>query len=218
MPTLASWRTITSAERQASDGSVINTVHGHLPTPAALLGLMATLHAIETLTVYTQDDPDFPTVPDHRSDLASSHTNLGELLKNQGKGADAEEQFKKGLALREKLAADFPAVPDYRRDLAGSHHNLGVLLADLGKRAEAEEQTRVAAGKQGPAAEGFRQGSEGHGGHHVRARAAHEEQREERRAVVELALEREEHERVARGGQAEQAGDDHEGAEPRVVS
>ncbi len=71
-----------------------------------------------------------------------SHNNLGVLLKGLGQGAAAEEQYRKALAIQEKLAADFPAVPDYRQDLALSHNNLGDLLAGLGQRAAAEEQYR----------------------------------------------------------------------------
>ena len=81
-------------------------------------------------------------MPDYRHDLAGSHNNLGILLAGLGQGAAAAEQFRKGLAIQEKLAAEFPAVPDYRRNLAGSHNNLGTLLTGLGQRAAAEEQYR----------------------------------------------------------------------------
>ena len=87
---------------------------------------------------------DFPAVPAYRQELAHSHNNLGILLADLGKRPEAEEQYRKALAIQEKLAADFPAVPEYRQDLARSHNNLGILLADLGKRPEAEEQYRKA--------------------------------------------------------------------------
>ena len=83
-------------------------------------------------------------MPEYRKDLARSHNNLGILLNNLGKRPEAEEQYRKALAIQEKLAAEFPAVPDYRKDLAPSHNNLGILLAGLGKRPEAEEQYRKA--------------------------------------------------------------------------
>ncbi len=88
---------------------------------------------------YEKLTADFPAVRDYRLDLAQSHTNLGVLLADQGKWAEAEQQYQKGLAIQEKLAADFPVVPEYRWYLSGSHNNLGALLADLGKRAEAQE-------------------------------------------------------------------------------
>ena len=59
---------------------------------------------------------DFPAVPDYRQELAGSHNNLGSLLADLGKRAEAEEQYRQALAIQEKLAADFPAVPDYRQD------------------------------------------------------------------------------------------------------
>jgi tetratricopeptide (TPR) repeat protein len=77
-----------------------------------------------------------------RASLAKSHTNLRLLLAGLGQGAAAEKQYRKALAIWEKLAAEFPAVPDYRHDLAKSHINLGNLLGGLGQRAAAEEQYR----------------------------------------------------------------------------
>jgi tetratricopeptide (TPR) repeat protein len=73
-----------------------------------------------------------------------SHNPLGVLLADLGRRPEAEAQYRRALALQEKLAAQFPAVPQYRDDLAGSHDNLGLLLAGLGKRPEAEEQYRRA--------------------------------------------------------------------------
>ena len=55
---------------------------------------------------------------------------------------EAQEQYRKALAIQERLVADFPAVPEYRQSLARSHHNLGVLLKEMGKRPEAEERYR----------------------------------------------------------------------------
>ena len=45
-----------------------------------------------------------------------------------GKPAEAEAEFRKGLAIQQKLADDNPAVTDFRSRLASSHNNLGVLL------------------------------------------------------------------------------------------
>ena len=57
-------------------------------------------------------------MPEHRKDLALSHNNLGVLLAGLGKRPEAEEQYRKALAIQEKLAAEFPAVPEYRKHLA----------------------------------------------------------------------------------------------------
>ncbi len=82
---------------------------------------------------------DFPTVPEYRQILAVSHSNLGALLADLGQRVAAEEQYRKGLAIQERLVADFPKVPVYRQDLAMSHNNLGNLLSDLGQRVVAEQ-------------------------------------------------------------------------------
>ena len=57
---------------------------------------------------------DNPAVTDFRSDLAHSHTNLGVLLQNTGKPAEAEAEYRKALAIEQKLADDNPAVTDFR--------------------------------------------------------------------------------------------------------
>jgi serine/threonine-protein kinase len=94
--------------------------------------------------VFTQLAAAFPSVPEYRQDLATSHNNLGMLLASLGKGPEAEAEYRQALALQEQLAADFPTVPEYRQELAGSHNNLGVLLRDLMKRPEAEAEYRRA--------------------------------------------------------------------------
>ena len=58
--------------------------------------------------------------------------------------SEAEAEFRKALAIYQKLADDNPAVTEFRSGLAGSHNNLGFLLADTGKPAEAEAEYRKA--------------------------------------------------------------------------
>ena len=47
--------------------------------------------------------------------------------------AEAEAEFRTGLAIQQKLADDNPAVTDFRIRLASSHINLGVLLSQDGQ-------------------------------------------------------------------------------------
>ena len=64
--------------------------------------------------------------------------------RDTGKPAEAEAEFRKALAIRQKLADDNPAVTDFRSRLADSHINLGILLSETGKPAEAEAEYRKA--------------------------------------------------------------------------
>ena len=59
-----------------------------------------------------------------------------------GKPAEAEAEYRKALAIRQKLADDNPADTYFRSRLAASHINLGVLLSTTGKPAEAEAECR----------------------------------------------------------------------------
>ena len=87
-----------------------------------------------------------------------------DLLSNTGKPAEAEAEYRKALALWQKLADDDPAVTDFRSSLADSHLNLGNLLSKTGKPAEAEAEYRKALAIQqkladdNPAVTGFRSG------------------------------------------------------------
>ena len=86
---------------------------------------------------------DFPAVPDYRAKTGRAATDTwGFCSPISAKVAAAEEQYRKALAIQEKLVADFPAVSGYREDLAGSHGNLGILLASLGQGDAAEEEYR----------------------------------------------------------------------------
>ncbi len=87
---------------------------------------------------------DFPTVPDYRDRLGSSHRNLGNLLDNQGKRDEAETELRAALGLCQKLVADYPAIPKYRSGLASIHSSLGLRLARLRQRKQAEAEHRAA--------------------------------------------------------------------------
>ncbi len=61
-----------------------------------------------------------------------------------GKRAEAEDEYRKGLAIQQKLAADYPTVTRYRASLVTSHITLGVLYLNQRKHQEAIEQARFA--------------------------------------------------------------------------
>ena len=66
------------------------------------------------------------------------------LLAQTGKSSEAEAEYRKALAIQQKLADDNPAVTEFRSSLALSHNNLGILLASTGKSSEAEAEYRKA--------------------------------------------------------------------------
>ena len=78
------------------------------------------------------------------ADLAYTVDRMGTLLSETGKPAEADAQYRKSLALRQKLADDNPAMIEFRHKLAVSHNNLGFLLSKMGKLAEAEAEYRKA--------------------------------------------------------------------------
>lgn len=87
---------------------------------------------------------EFPLMSKYRQEQGWSHNNLGNLLVDLKKLPEAEEQFRKGLAVHEKLCADFQSEPTYRQELARSLGDLGNLLIDLEKWPEAEQHLRKA--------------------------------------------------------------------------
>jgi serine/threonine protein kinase/tetratricopeptide (TPR) repeat protein len=80
-----------------------------------------------------------PDMPDYRSEVVTSLTNLGSNLQRLNQRREAEEAFRKGIAVGEKLARDFPAVPGYQIELVGSYSGLVGLLHSLGRLKEAVE-------------------------------------------------------------------------------
>src|SRR5262249_821198 len=82
---------------------------------------------------------DFPGVPDYRRDLADSYNNLGNLLDKPATRAEAEEQYRKAMAITERLVSEFPGVPEYQVSLAGNYCNFGISIRDAGQRHESLE-------------------------------------------------------------------------------
>jgi tetratricopeptide (TPR) repeat protein len=75
----------------------------------------------------------FPSLPQLGLELAAGHTNLGALLAEQGRRAEAEGEYRRSIELQEALTAAAPAVPEYAVDLAGTFGNLGNLLFTAGE-------------------------------------------------------------------------------------
>jgi serine/threonine protein kinase len=69
------------------------------------------------LSTYEKLTAEFPEQRLYRDDIAKVHYELGNALFSMQKRAEAEEQYLKGIAVREKLVLDFPDYPDYRVDL-----------------------------------------------------------------------------------------------------
>src|SRR5262249_61434171 len=91
----------------------------------SLLGDMGRLKEAEAdfdqaLSIHKQLAADFPTRPDFRRMLASSHGNRGTLLRIMGRFQEAEKDHGQALTIYTPLAADFPNQPDLRGELAGT--------------------------------------------------------------------------------------------------
>jgi serine/threonine-protein kinase len=98
----------------------------------------------EVAAIFDRLESAFPDQPAYRQGLATSHSNLGNVLAGLGRRDEAGKEHRAALALWEKLVEQFPALPEYRQNLALSHNNLGNLLKNLGRRDEAEKEYRVA--------------------------------------------------------------------------
>ena len=72
-------------------------------------------------------------------DLSISYTKLGDLLNQEGKGAEARKAYEEGLTISRKLAEADKDNAQAQRDLSISYNNLGDLLKQEGKGAEARK-------------------------------------------------------------------------------
>src|SRR5262249_36434875 len=70
---------------------------------------------------------DLPSRPEFRQDLATSHNNRGNLLRDAGRLPEAEGDYDLALSLRKQLAAEFPNQPNLRNELAGTYGSLAYL-------------------------------------------------------------------------------------------
>ncbi len=88
----------------------------------------------KALVVLEELVAEYPKQPIYRKALAVSCNNLGNSLKDTGSLPEAEQYYRKALALQEELwkEKEVQGRPDYGRDLAISHYNLGLLFMQVG--------------------------------------------------------------------------------------
>ena len=110
--------------------------------------------------------------PEYRHNLAATYHNLGVLMTQRGKPAEAEEAYRHALTHYDKVGADFPAYQKHRKDGESAQQSLTQLLVlkpFLEDAAETQEGRRLeAAGQHRAVIEIYRQ-----------ALARHEKQRDE---------------------------------------
>jgi serine/threonine protein kinase len=108
---------------------------GGTPTPGLAQAVAETLHR-KALAVGRELVEDSRDVPDYRSELATTHINLGRVLFKRDRGAAAHE-WEQARELLRRLVEERPGVPAYKGDLGITQGNLGWLLADRQKWEEA---------------------------------------------------------------------------------
>jgi tetratricopeptide (TPR) repeat protein/tRNA A-37 threonylcarbamoyl transferase component Bud32 len=76
---------------------------------------------------HQQLHPKDPYMPEYHHELGATRNNLGILLADAQRYAEAGGAHGQALTIFGRLAADFPAVPDYRKELANTHNSLGIV-------------------------------------------------------------------------------------------
>ena len=70
------------------------------------------------LEIHEKLAADNPAVAEFRDGLATSHTNLSDVLRRLGRSAEARDGCDRAIAIREALVREVPKVPLYRSHLA----------------------------------------------------------------------------------------------------
>jgi tetratricopeptide (TPR) repeat protein len=78
-----------------------------------------------------------PAVTEYQGRLADCHLNIGVLLIETGKLAEALKSNESARAILQKLADGNPTVIEFQSSLANCHNNIGSVLSKTGKPAEA---------------------------------------------------------------------------------
>jgi tetratricopeptide (TPR) repeat protein len=86
------------------------------------------------------------TDPAVRQETARAYAKVGQISRQLGEHAQAEEAFRQGIALQEQLVADFPDRAAYRHELGGGLINWALVCQETGRHAQAEQLYRRAQG------------------------------------------------------------------------
>lgn len=74
----------------------------------------------------------------YQADLALSYNNLAALENYLDRPEEAEQAYRRAIAIQEQLVRMAPSMLQYRRDLAVSHNNLGRVFTDRRQADEAQ--------------------------------------------------------------------------------
>jgi tetratricopeptide (TPR) repeat protein len=85
-----------------------------------------------------------PNVPDYQYVVGRIHIILGAVLKDTSRLQEAEQSFRSGLKVLQKLVSDYPneSLTKHTEELANGYYELAGLLMERGQRAEAENAAR----------------------------------------------------------------------------
>ncbi|MGW0778981.1 tetratricopeptide repeat protein [Streptomyces sp. NPDC002835] len=128
----------------------VQTATASLPYPSRVIAPLAL--RLTTALAHTHQQLAAGNPAAYEPDLATSLSNLGVQLAEEGRWSEALTATEEAVEIRRRLAAGNPAA--YEPDLATSLSNLGIRLAEAGRRSEAltaeqqamEIQRRLAAG------------------------------------------------------------------------
>ena len=93
----------------------------------------------EAVTIAEQRSLDAPHNAQAQRNLSISYNKLGDLLRQEGKGAEARKAYEEDLRISQKLAQEDPHNAQAQRDLSISYERLGDLLIQEGRGAEAHK-------------------------------------------------------------------------------
>jgi tetratricopeptide (TPR) repeat protein len=108
----------------------------------AELSARQALHLLDALSAEAQADPDARWI------AVKCRAQLGKVLQDSGRKADAEREYRAAAEHCQRLAADFPRTPRYRQYLAEITYVLAGLLSQQHRFDEAEKTYQAALDRQ----------------------------------------------------------------------